>query len=698
MSDAGATSWLTKGSAGVGAALDIGVYGDTVRAFIGNGNLQAGGNVQVLATSIEHVDSITAALDEGQQGGAGVGGSICTDTVTPTVQAFVQGTVSTPQSLYVNAADSPTIAVLAGGAAGGATKGIGGSILNLNTDPTVDAYIGSGANVTAGGAGTGLFDPGGSGFGGNGITLQAAETDQVLVYASGVAESAANLGVAASAIVDTMSSDIEAYVASGATVNGSSAGANSAQSVLVRAEQSTTILSVADDFGNAEQVGVGAGADVEVIDRTIKAYLAPSATVNAHDNVVLAATSTLDAGSIVAGTGGTLAGGTTVDGNLDIDGSLARLSFSTTTLAFIDAGAVVTAQNNVSLAADRSTTIATNIGAETFDSAVGAGFSNSSVFSTDDTEAFVASGASVLANGNGAAISVLTGQRDSDGNELTTPINGVSITATSYEDIAPVSAGSPGQAGAAAGVAASTTFTLLNEKTLAYVEHGATINSSLAVAAPAQVVNLLASDTTFVASLAGTDTSGQFVGVGAGADIGSITKDTEAYIAGLVNAAQNVLVQSLSQEWIASQAASNAVDFLVSIAAGGSVYTLNATTKAYVGDGATVFAAGNILVASNDADHLNLIDDLSHASEIASVGASLGVAVVSKVTEAYIGDATVNAEGNAPGLAADSGAFTIQFVPDTPQPGKVSPPGINFVDSILNGLLHIGGLPILSAC
>ncbi len=225
---------------------------------------------------------------------------------------------------------------------------------------------------------------------------------------------------------------------------------------------------------------------------------------------------------------------------------------------------------------------------------------------------------------------------------------------------------------------------MLDETTQAYAAPGAAVNSSITGAGPNQTVNLLAADTTYVASLAGTNASGQIAGVGAGADVGSITKHTEAYVAGTVNAADNVLIQAESQEVLASMAASNEVAGAIAIAAAGSVYTLHATTKAYIADGAAVLALGNVLVAADDSDHLDMIDDLSNSALIGSVGASLGVAVVSKDTEAYVGHAVVDALGNAPGIAADDGSFTTTFVADTPAPGHVSPPGIDLLNQILN--------------
>src|SRR5262249_41259886 len=158
-------------------AVDVGIYGNTVHAFLGNGSVTAGGSVEVLSSSTEKLDAIASALAVGPINGDGtaVGASLCTETVTPDVQAFVQGNLTTPQSLYVNAADQATIAIIAGGAAGNADPAVGASLANLNFVRHTHAFLAG--NVNAGGNGPALFDPNGGGFGGNGVLIHAASSD-----------------------------------------------------------------------------------------------------------------------------------------------------------------------------------------------------------------------------------------------------------------------------------------------------------------------------------------------------------------------------------------------------------------------------------------------------------------------------------------------------------------------------------------
>ncbi len=165
--------------------MDVGVYSNTVHAFLGSGSLSAGGSVEVLSSSTETLDAVAAALALGSRASTGtaVGASLCTETLSPDVQAYVEGNVSTPQSLYVNAADDPTIAVIAGGAAGNAAPAIGAALTNVNFDGTVKAFIAG--VVSAGGNGPALFDPNGSGFGGNGVIVHADSTDNFLLAAGG---------------------------------------------------------------------------------------------------------------------------------------------------------------------------------------------------------------------------------------------------------------------------------------------------------------------------------------------------------------------------------------------------------------------------------------------------------------------------------------------------------------------------------
>jgi len=674
-SDAGATSAIANGFLALGLALDLEFLNDTVNASIGTGNVNAGGNISVFASAAETIDSISASLAQDLQAGSGGAGAVSSVSLDPDVQSFANGMVTTPDNLFLNAANTANLVVSAGAAAGGNTAGVGISAANSNINRTVKAFVGAGANVHTGGGGTPINDPGGSSFGGNGLSIHAATTDNILSFAAGVAD-ASQVAVEASAVVNTMSSDTEAYIGTGAIVT-------SAQLVEAKAEQATTILSVAGSYASAPEVGVGAAGDVETLNRTIKAYIASSANVNAQGNVTLTANSQDQLDSIVGGTAG--------GGQLTIAGSASALSPTTTTLAYIDQGATVFTPTNVAVAAESTATITTQVGASTFSSTLGVGLSNTAIFNSGDTEAYIAQGANVTAQANGAAIVVPSGEQDSGGNDLTQSLDGLSLSALTREVISPATAGSANQP-SGAGLAGSATFTTLSETTKAHIDPGAIVNQSLAGAGPDQVVSLVASDITHLTSFTGDLGAGGLVGIGAGADAASVTKDTEAFIAGNVQADQDVLVRALSSEQAVSISGTAEVDSAINLAGAASIYTLDVTTKAYLDNGATVFAQGNVLVSANDDDQVNLLDDLSGASALASVGGALGIATVNRVTEAYVGAATVDALGNGPGVDAADGTFTVNYAPDSGGVGDVAPPGIDFIDNILIVVLHTGGL------
>ena len=164
MSDAGATSQINSNSAAVGAALDFGTYNETVEAYLGNGTTNAAGNISVFASSAEKIDSISAALVQASQSGFGFDGSGSVMVLTPVVMAFISGTASTPQSIFLNAADTTNLVSLAGAGAGNVSGfGLSGAVCDI-TGRVVYAKVGANAVVNAGGNGSGILDPGGSNF------------------------------------------------------------------------------------------------------------------------------------------------------------------------------------------------------------------------------------------------------------------------------------------------------------------------------------------------------------------------------------------------------------------------------------------------------------------------------------------------------------------------------------------------------
>ncbi len=676
MSDAGATSQIDSNSPAVGAALDFGTYNETVEAYLGNGTTDASGNISVFSSSAEKIDSISASLVQAAQSGTGVDGSGSVTILSPVVMAFISGTASTPQSIYLNAADTTNLISLAGaGANGGTGVGLSGAVCDI-TDREVYAKVGANAVVNAGGNGSGILDPGGSNFGGAGLSLHAATFDTILSYSQGIAD-AGDVAVIVSGIFNNMSSDTEAFIDQGAKVNTQNAGAAAGQLVQALATHTTNILSLAGAYAGAKTVGVGAAGDVENISRIVKAYVGQGATVDALGNVLFDATAALGINSTAEGGAGLA--------NVSIAASASVLLPSTTVNADIT-GAQVTTGASVGLYANGVTTLNTNDGAAVTGGTFGFGISNSTVKTNDDTEAFVGPDSTVTAPGGGSGLTVFTGNDSTNGTPLTTVLNGLSIQAIAAETITPVVVSSNGAGGA--GLAGSAVLNLLTEQTEAHIDDGATVNASTAGANPNQTVNLLAWDVTAISSRSGGTSTSTIGGIGGGADIGVINKQTEAFIANSastpatpahVSAVGNVVLQALNQEAVLSISGTAAAGLAAAIAGAASVYTVNDTTEAYVGAGTTVEAGGNVQIAANDSTAMNLTAGPSSAnlSLGVSIGAAAGVAILNKTTSAFIGSgATVDANANAPAITVDTGTFNVTNVAPSGQDGQVTAPPV----------------------
>src|SRR5205085_11295852 len=89
----------------------------------------------------------------------------------------------------------------------------------------------------------------------------------------------------------------------------------------------------------------------------------------------------------------------------------------------------------------------------------------------------------------------------------------------------------------------------------------------------------------------------------------------------------------------------------VGVAGSVSVAVLNVHTYAATGDGATLSAGGDVLVAATDDTKLVLLQ-IAIAGGFVGVGAAVGVASVDKDVQAFLGaNSTADAKGFGSGLA-----------------------------------------------
>jgi hypothetical protein len=648
------------GKVAVGAAADVGVINHTVESAIASSAVvDAGGNIRITAGSEEDLISIGAGIAVTNQK-LGVGGSGASQNLTTNVRAFIadNARVTTRQNVLIDSTNDTFAVVVGGAAAGGRTAGVGASVGNFNLDRTVTAFIGDNAIVTALGNGGAITTADGS-LADNGILIDANANDALYIFGAGGA-GGQQVGFAASAVVNTINSSVDAHIGAGAMVNTNPAGASAAQSVRVNADHRTNLVTTAGSIGAGGKAGIGVAADVEVIDQSVAAYIDAGAVVNAQNSIIVEADADAQLLNITAGFGGA--------GTAGIAGSATVITLNTTTEAYIAANVQAIALGNVIVEANRDDDLKTIAGAGGFGGTGGVGVSNSTIVKTDTTRAYIGENATVTAQGQRVGIDVPTG----DGTDLLT---GVSVAATSTETLLAIAVGA-GVAGTV-GVAGSATVNVLNETTQAYIADGAQINADLTGASITQDVNLLARDQTTILGIAGAIGGGGSVGVGAGADVAVITKDTEARIGSgtTVNANQNVMVQALSDEDLTSISASGGIGGSVGVAGSAGVYTLDNTTRAFIGDdpedavtstaAANVHAVGNVLVAADNQTELDVIAGNVAGGGSVAVGASAAVTVVDKKTTAFLGtNANVTADAQRGTIVARTGEFTPAYVAD----------------------------------
>ena len=464
-------------------------------------------------------------------------------------------------------------------------------------------------------------------------------------------------GLAGSVSVNMVDSDTYASI--------SRSDIESAATIDVSAEDGTSIRSIAGSASYGGKAGIGASVAVNITDNDTEASVQNS-DITAGGDIMVSAEERSGIKTVAASLGASKDG-------MAIAGSAAVSDLTNTTKAYIEGKKTsgVTADANVSLAAADDAdilSVAGNIAIAKGSGGIGgAGFGGAaSIVVTDNTvESYIGSGSIVTAKGLGdGGIDVYTGEKDHDGNRLTENMKGVSVTATSHEDILSVAAGGTGAEKLA--VQGSAAVHTLDEKTEAYIGSEAEVTAG-EPGGTGQSVNVLASDETDITGIAGAVMGSLQGGIGAGADVGVISKNTWAYIGnnGVVDAADNITIQASSREDINSIAGTVAVGKNWAFGGAASVYAITNQTKAYIegGDISTtdIHADGSIVISASNSSEIDSIAGSGVFGMSAGIGASAATTVIDKTTEAFIGkNATVAADGNRDAVEVATGRFIVQ--------------------------------------
>lgn len=632
------------GQVGVGAAVDTTVLAKKVKAGIADAtvadgrqaDVRASRDVRIEARASEDVASATIGFGGG--GNVGVGGAVSLLIVESEIEAAIgnKARVQAQGNVKVHAEDDITGVLVAGGAAGGGTAGVGGSIGVAVLQGQTTARVGDEAQVTALGQGaaqqvtTGEAGKATEAAKGLAVTAHTRE-DLITTVASGAGGGSA--GVAATVSANVIASETHASIGRNARINEDNTGAAADQQVRVQATGETLLVNTAAGVGGGGAAGIGAGANVGVVIKDVRATIGYGSVVRSRDDVRLGADAMTTTVSTTAG----FAGG----GSAGVGGAAAGVGIAGHTEASIeDAPSAGQAANirvtggdlDVSARSESTTTLATGAGAG--GGAAGVGVSLAVAVNTGTTVARVGDHAVTNASG----------------------LTRVAAASTQHVNTITVA----GAGGGAAGVAGTISVNVVASDTRASIGQNARVNQDGAVTSATQSVAVTADDDIRTISAGGAGAGGGAAGVGGTADVTFVKNLTAAVIeqGAHVSAAKNVTVEAEADKNIHSVVIAGAGGGAAGVAGSVSVVAVGAlldgeasdalkgnNTAAYSDAQLTKSAVGDQL--GTDARAQSARTTLDGNASALAVGSQTGAATANIPTEAVVAHVAQNARVNA---------------------------------------------------
>jgi hypothetical protein len=650
---------------GFGAAVAYNAVENTVSAYLDDSVLTTTGSLGIAADSASLIETIAAGGGFGKD--VGLAGSVTLNSIANTVDTYIgNGAVIEASDISLSTSDgtaTTSIRSLAGALALGGKATVGAAVAINDIANTFTARIDA-STVTA-------TD--------GGVSLNSASSGSIDAAAVGVS-GAGKFALGGSVTVNEIDNTLDTHIATGADVTAFG-------DIMLDSSDVALINSLAGAVAGAGTAAVGAAVAVNEIGSSVTSYIGrgeSDAATPGTDTVVTSTSGDVGINAMSAATLNSISAGGGGAGTFALLGSFSFNTVATTIDSYIGDYAVVTGEGNVVVAASDQAEIFSIAGNVSGAGTASVGVANSTTITDNSVMAYIGD-ADVTALGNAGTVTVFTGHSDSSGEAETLAIQGLVVTAVSAEDIQTFAVA--GSGAGSAGIAGTATVSVLEETTQAFIGAGARINADNANAGARQDVHVFAADDTTLLGVAGALAGGGAAGVGASADVGVITKDTLAYIsADVVNAAQNVRVIAVAQEDITSIGATFAGGGSVGVGGAAGVYTINNSTRAFIGNdplitaassNAVVTAGGSVLVAADDRTEIDIIAGNLAVSGAGSLGGAAGVTVINKTTEAFIGSgATVDARAGqtTDAVKASTGNFTTSFVANSGDSSEVSAP------------------------
>ncbi|MCA9185640.1 MAG: VCBS repeat-containing protein, partial [Planctomycetales bacterium] len=671
---------------GIGAALELGIAGSvsmvsqdtTTHAYIENAKIDANGNVIVQTESDANIDTFVGAEGLGLLGGVGLSASIIPHSDrteswigegatilarglrdSSPVRTETRGITRPLRGVAVTANSYEEIHPITIGASASLLLGLAGSVNVTVLDETTRAFIGAGSQVDR-------FE-----------APDAAHIDQgIYVFAFDDTQLTGLAGTLSATLVAGLGAGIDTAIITKHTeafIEGDVAANLHVEVVALSEEELTSISATLD---------VAAGLPVAVLDQINIAgggsaalyVVAPSTTayvgghVSANGNIVVWADDVNEVDII--------SGNAAIANSNAVGGSLGAVVFNKTTEAYVDSEADVTA---LGLRGDSDVHTGTFTVDYTFDPlrlpllpiALGLGvlgfvFDNPLKDSIGD--AFGLTPVSAPPDDRS-----LTSKRKAT--PATRTSRGLAVSATSRDDVESLVVGfaASGELSLLTAQASASAVVAANE-TRAYVDRGAKVNNDLTGADSGQSVLVAAgSDTFHFAATGGAALSDVNLVGSVGAGIGLMLTDnlTEAYVA------EDAVVKSVREVQVEANATQDALLFVAGFTEGAAmlhfilpnlggslpIASFGDRTFAYVDKNATVFSDGNIIVSANSDTDVDLIAGAAALSSgFTGVGMSAAMTIISKETQAWIGEgAHVDAKGNGGTATVLSGSVEPDF-------------------------------------
>ena len=543
---------------GAGAAFSLNQIGNTNSALAEDSTIDGAQTFELMAYEKATVSTLAAALGAGSNGYSGsitlnnIGQSFVGSHPNTTTAELKNSTVrnGNGSTVTVEGKDESQINSIAGALSIGLSgSGFGGAVADNNIQSTAKGTI-SNSSIQ------------------NNASLNVNGKNNSKIKSASVAGAVASgTAFAGSASSNRTSNNTSAEII-GSEITGSASNVN--VDAMNTSEISALSGGAAVSFGSAAG---GIAISVNQIDDTTAAHVSGKKALSsgyAVKNMNVAATSlaTMKALSVGVGASGGNAGA----------GSIAVNLISSDTNAYIDAGAVVKAENNVGVIAesDSRITVASGSAGLGFGGAgIGVSFTVNSI--EGDTSAYIegaTTSITALAKDANDKMSVNNGeltagvnladqidlakynQLDLKSKKAKQNITGVAVNASSTQHIENISTNIAGGSSFAVGAAAS--VNTIGGTTQAYMLN-AKINNDNTGAGATQEVAITASNIAYDNSFIGTVSVGGSAG-GLGADTHLMNRNTTAYAAGgSIDALDAVAVTALSRQGVSSLAVGGAV-------------------------------------------------------------------------------------------------------------------------------------------